>query len=518
MQIRWPDVGRRLAIVLATLVVATLVVAVLEDGLGVPTAASVYLVAVAVSALVAGRPAAVVAAVGSFIGYDVFFIEPRYTLTVNDPTEWLNLLVLLFVGLLVGQLAALQRERTETAEAREREALALFSVSRELATRSSTLAALPMMLDVLRRETSADRLWVALDEAPGMTRVVADTDPTRPRPEPRSHVRLQRMPGDEPARWVAIHTGVRAGTPRPGPRDGSVAHRVAIEAGGRTLGSIWTMVPRSAGTPGPTATRLLAAAADQVGQALEQDRLANESRDAEIARESDRLKSALLESVSHDLRTPLASIRAAAGTLMDPTVALDEAERHESAELIDAEADHLNRLVTNLLDLSRIEAGSIRAQREVLDLADPTERAVARARTRLGGRPVTIAVDGVAPVRADPVFLDQILSNLLENVARYADPEARVRIAASGSGDDVRISVEDSGPGVPDASLRRLFDKFYRVPGRAGGSRSGTGVGLAVVRGLAEAMGGRVSARRSELGGLAVDLTLPAVAAEQVPS
>jgi two-component system sensor histidine kinase KdpD len=317
------------------------------------------------------------------------------------------------------------------------------------------------------------------------------------------------MPGDEPAEWVAIHTGRRAHDRRGAPTE---AFRVGIQAGGRTLGSLWALRRRSDGPPGRTETRLLAAVADQVGQALEQDRLAAAARDADIARESDALKSALLESVSHDLRTPLASIRAAAGSLLDEEVDLGIEDRRAAAEMIDREADHLNRVVTNLLDLSRVEAGALRVERDVYDLADLLEPTLDRARRRLARHDLEVALDGVPPVEVDAVLVDQVLANLLENAAKYTPPGTLVRVAAHElTGEQlVRITVEDAGPGAPDAALPHLFEKFYRVPGRSAGSRSGTGVGLAVVRGLTEALGGRVVARRSELGGLAVDVDVPA--------
>ena len=407
-------------------------------------------------------------------------------------------------------MAALLRIREETAVAREREARTLFSVSRELATRPSTLDVLPRIVEIVRREAALDRAWIALDEGGPRRRAVADTDAGASIPEPPGHRVLRRRPGDEPAEWVAVHTGKRSSDRR---RVADARHSAsAIEAGGRTLGAIWALRRRSDGPPDPTETRLLAAVADQVGQALEQDRLAAAARDADIARESDALKSALLESVSHDLRTPLASIRAAAGSLVDDQVDLGPDDRRATAEMIDREADHLNRIVTNLLDLSRVEAGALRVERDVYDLAGPPGADGGPRPTALAGHTWRWHLGNVPPVDVDAVLLDQVVANLLENAAKYTPAGTRVRIAAQTLPGEawVRLTVEDAGPGAPDASLPHLFEKFYRVPGRSAGSRSGTGVGLAVVRGLTEALGGRVAARRSELGGLAIDVDLPA--------
>jgi two-component system sensor histidine kinase KdpD len=171
-------------------------------------------------------------------------------------------------------------------------------------------------------------------------------------------------------------------------------------------------------------------------------------------------------------------------------------------------------LVTNLLDLRRIEAGALRAERDAFELDDLVDRTLQRFRPRLGERPLGVDLEA-GPVEADPVFLDEVLTNGLENTLKYTPAGTRLRLSARDLPvrSMVRLTLEDAGPGVPDDALPRIFDKFYRVPGAGGGSRAGTGIGLAVVRGLVEAMGGQVAARRSALGGLAIDVDLPAAPA-----
>jgi two-component system, OmpR family, sensor histidine kinase KdpD len=502
------DLARLVAVAVPSLAGATLAVAALQ-GAGVPNASAVYLAAVVATAFVAGTWGAIVAAVASFLLYDFLFVLPLYTFTVNDPGEWLNLVLLLFIGIVVGQLVAIQRSRTEVARAREREALALFRISRELAIRESTPAVLPKIATILRQETAMERIWLTLGPDDARERIAADTGPDQHPAIPGLHHVLQRTPDDTPARWSRVH---QPGQARAGQTGGREAYRVRIEAGARQFGSIWALRDRRDGEPDRTETRLLSAAADQIGQALAQDRLAAESQAAEIARQSDALKSALLQSVSHDLRTPLATIRAAAGTLR-PGSGLSAEDQQDSADAIDREVEYLNRLVTNLLDLSRIEAGALRAERDVYELDDLVGQTVDRLRSRLGDRPLEVALD-TPPVEVDPVFLDEALTNALENAIKYTPAGTTVRIVAKPIPGEslIRLTVEDAGPGVPDKDLSKIFDKFYRVPGVAGGSRSGTGIGLAVVRGLVEAMGGGVAARRSELGGLAIDIDLPMAA------
>jgi two-component system sensor histidine kinase KdpD len=500
--------GVRIAIGALAVVVATVAVSFVEGVSDVSNASSIYLVAVVLTAIVAGTAGAVVAAVASIATYDFLFTNPRHTLIVADPGELLSLVVLLFVGVTVGQLAALQRNRAEVALAREREARALFQVTRALATRGSTDEVLPVIATALVVDAGMDRVWFALGPDDPRERVVASSGEGAVSPRPAVYAILHRSPGSEPAKW----TLVREPTAR---RASGVAdertYRVRIEAGGGLLGSIWATRARDDGEPDRTATRLLAVAADQIGQALAQDRLALEARLAEIATQSDALKSALLESVSHDLRTPLASIRASAGTLMDPDVVVTWDEVRSSAASIDREADRLNTLVANLLDLGRIEGGALRAARDALDLEDLVLRAVGLVEPRLAGRQIAVEIRGAPVILGDPVLLEESLLNILDNAIRHTPSDTRMRISwhERPENDLVRLTIEDSGPGVPDAALDRLFEKFYRLPSAAAGSRGGTGIGLAVVRGLIEAMAGRVTARASDLGGLAIEVDLP---------
>lgn len=500
------------AAVTATLAVATLAVSALEATLSVPDASAAFLLAVVAVAVGFGTTPAVLTAIGAFVTYDFLFTEPRYSLTVHNPAEWLTLLLLLVVGTVVGRLAGGQRERALDALAREREARALFKVSFSLATRGETTDALASIVEMLRVETRMSRVWMVVGEA-----VAADTAPpgTPAVVTPAVHVVLRRRPGDAPAEWVRVHS------PSPGQRSERVpsdaAYRVSITAEDRVLGALWGSRAKRLGDPEPGETRVLAAAADQVAGALERDRLIRDATFAEISRRSEALKSALLDSVSHDLRTPLAAIRAAAGTLMDPAVEWPDEQRHLIAASIDREADWLNRLVTNLLDMSRIEAGELRPNASVFEVSDLIDQAVQRFETAKAARPFSIDLPAdLPPVLVDEVFMGQALANALDNAAKYAGPADPIAMSARSLGDAVRITVEDGGPGVPAGALPRLFEKFYRVPRQGEGSRRGTGIGLSIVRGLVDAMGGRVAARPSSLGGLAIDLDLP-IAQEGTP-
>ena len=399
-------------------------IAVLEHSVGVINASSVYLAAIVATAVFAGTWAAIAAATAAFLLYDYLFVQPVFTFTVANPGEWLNLVLLLFVGIVVGQLAALQRARADDARTREREARALFEVSRALATRTSTADVLPAIAGILQREAGMARAWIALGSDDARERVAADTG-GEPIPNPVIYQALRRTPGNAPAVWTRVHI---PGPARSRQQSGPERFRVRIDAAGSPLGSVWAIRARDRGQPHPSETRLLSAAADQIGQALAHDRFAADAQAAEIARQSDALKSALLQSVSHDLRTPLATIRAAAGTLR-PGSGLSEKDQQESADAIDREVEYLNRLVTNLLDLSRIEAGALRADSDAFEIDDLVGQTLDRLRPRLAGRPVEVALDA-PPIEVDAVFLDEAVTNILDNAIKYAPPTARIRVSA----------------------------------------------------------------------------------------
>lgn len=496
-------------VVLGLLTASTVIVAVLEGPLGLADASSAYLPAIVVVAALLGTLPAVASSVVAFLLYDFFFVAPTLTFAVAAPAEWLSLLLFLLVAIVVGRLIALLADREREATQRAREARVLFAISLDLATARTVTAAIGLVVERLRDETRMNRVWCGLGPSVLDERVVADTARGARRPPLSPRFVLHRDTAGAPSGWVRVREPVAAGKRLD---ELEAVFRVPLVSSATTLGSIWASRPRRLEPPTEETTRLLVAAADQIAQAVERDRLASDATAAEVARQSDALKSALLDSVSHDLRTPLSAIRVAAGHLADPDVETSPEAIRASARTVETEATRLDRLVANLLDLSRIEGGALRPVVEPYELADLVEQVTDRLASTLARDAVQLEVPpDLRPVLVDPLFVDQILTNLLENAAGHAGSDRVVRVSAAPTpdGDRVELVVEDSGPGVPTRELPHLFEKFYRGSTRGPAAR-GMGIGLAVVRGLAEAMGGRVEARRSALGGLAIAVALPA--------
>jgi len=519
---------RPIAISGATLAAATVAIAVLQAVARIPAAAPVYLLPVLAVGVACGTVSAVATAVISFLLYDFLFTQPVYALTVRDPNEWLDLLLYLAVAVAIGRLAALQAERATEASLRAREAQALFRISRALSTSGSLSQAARLVLAELAASTTTDRIWVGLGSTAPAEQTLADTasgetasrdtasrdDGAPPQPVATWVVVLQRTPDDEPAHWTRTHVGSRARMPTG--QGESAIHRIRIEVPGEVLGSLWIVRGPTDGDPDRVETRILSAAADQLGQAVRRDQLARDALEAEVVRRSDGLKTALLDSVSHDLRTPLATIRAAAGSLLDPAIRWSESERREALGSIDLEAERMNRLVRNLLDLSRIEGDALRPELEPHDVDELVDRVVRRIAT---GKKVRVDLPpDLPPILVDDTYLDEVVTNLVENAVRHGGPTIRVGALESRDGGVVVITVEDDGEGVPDADLGHLFEKFYRVSRRGEGSRRGMGIGLTVANGLTLAMGGTLAAGRSPLGGLALHLRLPSVAIPPEPA
>jgi two-component system sensor histidine kinase KdpD len=503
----------RYLVALVPVALATVGVAVLGV-LELANASMLYLAAVLVVALFLGRGPAIAASIAAFLTFNFFFTEPRLTFSVADPDEILALVVFLLVAIVTGQLAAGQKIRAEEAESREREARLLHDVSTILAGQRLR-PALELVAARLRVELHAEAVAIELRDAlTGLPRTVVG-DATAVQAAQAATASVQVLGAGTPAGQEAARPGrwLRVAPPR-GVRPAVEAEardviRVPIRSSASDpIGDLILTTGRGARSlPAPDA-RVLATAASQLALAIEQDRLREEATDAELLRRTDELRSALIDAIAHDLRTPLASIIASAGSLRQADVTWTEAERRDFLEAIEDEAERLNRIVGNLLDLSRIQGGSLVPSRDWHDIGLVIRDSVARLRPVIGSQRVEIDLPpDLGPAFVDPVEIDQVIANLVENAAKYAPDGGVIRVAARGDLGELRVSVDDEGPGIPPAILPHLFEPFYRAPGTS--RIPGSGLGLAVARGLVEAHGGHIWAENRPGGGARFTFAIP---------
>jgi two-component system sensor histidine kinase KdpD len=478
----------------------------------VANSSMLYLIVVLLAATRLGSGPAIFASIVAFLTFDWFFVPPEHTFTVADPGEWVSLLLFLVTAVITGELAADQRRRAYEAEQREREAILLFDVLRLLGA-PGVDAALAAAAERIRAELALSAVGIQLTIEGRPRSVAIGDDDGRGLLRPLHAASGEILAGGRapsalergrPGHWLRVVPPARAG-------EGGIAarrrHILPIRVGDRTVGQLVVVRRRGTRPLGERDSRFLGVVATQLASLAERAELQRDSTEAEVLRQANELKTALLNAVSHDMRTPLASIKASAGSLRQRDVTWTDADRDEFAQAIEQQADRLDRIVANLLDLSRMEAGALRPQRALHDVGALVEDVLERLREQTAQHPILVSIDpDLPPVSLDYVEIDQVLSNLVENAAKYAPAGTPIDVTARRVGGDVEVEVADRGPGVPADAAPRLFEPFFRV--RRGGP-TGLGLGLAVAKGLVEAHGGRISVRDREGGGARFAFTLP---------
>jgi two-component system, OmpR family, sensor histidine kinase KdpD len=454
--------------------------------------------AVLASAIAWGLWPSLFACLLSVLTFNFFFIPPLYTFTIADPENIVALFFFLLVALIVSNLTAATRAQIVSARARAKTTAELYAFSRKLAgigiLDDLLWAAVYQVSSMLRVRTVA-----LLPQEPGRRLDMASAYPPEDRLESADMAAAQWC-------WEHNHPTGRGSDTLPGGK----WLFLPLHTGSGPVGVIG--IERDA--PGPLLTpderRLLDALADQAAVAIERISLVRGLAEARVQAESDRLRAALLTSISHDLRTPLATILGTVSSLRSYADKYDAADRDELLATLESEAERLNRFVGNLLDMTRLEAGMIEIKLDLADVAEIVGAALERAGNVLARHRVEVAIAPDLPMlRLDQILFEQVLFNLLDNAAKYAPPGSRIDLHARRDGETVKIEVIDEGPGIPSEDLERVFDKFYRVQAQDR-RRAGTGLGLAICRGFIEAQGGRIEARnRPDRSGAILTIRLP---------
>ncbi len=456
----------------------------------------VYLLGVAFVAARSGRWPSIAAAVLAVAAFDVFFTQPYYTVVVHDAEYFITFSVMLVIGLLISTLTGRIRQQADLSRANAERTEALYRLAR-------TLSAL----------TGRDRI-VAQSERSLAETFVTDAVVFLPEDGSLQPIVDHRISWAADASEVAVAQWVLDRGRTAGRGTDTLPSAKALNIPLATANGIVGVLAVRHNDPDrllmPETRRLLEASAAQVALALERDRLVEQAQTARVDAEAERLRGTLLSAVSHDLRTPLASIAGAASSLLEGSDRFDETTRRELLETIADEADRLTRLVENLLRLTQLTASKMEPEADWHPIDDVIGSALGRVSRLLGDRKVDVEVPSDLPlVRLDPVLVEQALVNLLENAVRYAPPDGPIAIRAFRDGGEVAIEVADCGPGLFPGDEQRVFESFYR--GRTARSdRRGAGLGLAIVRAVAQSHGGKATARNRADGGAIFTLSFPA--------
>jgi two-component system, OmpR family, sensor histidine kinase KdpD len=455
----------------------------------------IYLLGATIAALRLGQGPAILAAIVNVVAFDFFFVPPRYSFAVSDFQYVVTFGVMLAVALTIATLMANVRAQTRVAGARERRTWLLYAMSRELAA-TRTLENLARVAIKHVAETFASRVVVLVPESRGRLRY----PPGPPGPDALKGADLSI------AQWVFDHSapaGLGTDTLPAAP-----AQYLPLVGGQRTLGVLGVEPTQRRRLLLPEQRHLLETFAGQIALALERAELAEEAEHSRVNAETESLRNTLLASISHDLRAPLAVIASAGSALNDPSIVSDGEARAALTAQIENKANEMSEIISNVLELVRLESGQVALRRDWLNLRDLVNSALARLGRRLETHPVELQLpDGLPAVHADGALVVQVFANLLENVARHTPPGTHATIVGLVEDEFIRVLVDDDGPGFPPGDPEQLFAKFHR--GRDESNMGGAGLGLSICRAIVNAHGGAIHALQRPGGGARFSFTLP---------
>ncbi len=483
---------------LAALIVVALITLVLGRSLHVTNAATVsttYLLVVLLVAATSRQRVAVATSVAAMLALNFFFLPPVGAFTIADPHTWVALGAFLVVSLVASNLSAVAHDRTEEALARRNELARLFDLSRDVLMMTESREALAMLARTIARRFDLDFVAVAVPRDDGWDIHAAGARTIQVDTRQLSSAYAAACTSLEFDAYARTYAGHRTTTV-----DGHVVRLVPLRVGTKPIGVLAT-----AGRPVEPGT--LDTLAGVVAIAIERAELLEERKTGELTRQSEQLKTALLASLSHDLRTPLTAIRIAASNMKSSDLPRDELL--EQSDLILTEVERLTRLFQNLLEMARIDAGGIATDSRWTHPSEIVAAARDQVEQALQEHKLQVVIEPDVPVRLDPRLTATALGHLLENAAQYSPAGSVVNVAARVGPDGLVVQVRDHGPGVAPADLPHLFERFYR--GAAAKTRtSGTGMGLWIVRGLLAVENGHVWAENCADGGAQFTLALPA--------
>lgn len=508
---------QQLLLAVVTAVACTLICWPLAGFFPLAELVMVYLLGLIFASIQLGPMASAVAAVLCAACFDFFYVIPQFNFVPSDLKHLATVVGLLAVGLVISSLTTRLRHQVELARWENSRIAALFALSRELARTPATDALADVAVRHVHEFFGLPAFLYLRNSAGGQFLVAsAGLGAVDPRDLDGLATAVERAGQDGGSVSVPFHGEAVRGEAAVGRPAGVLSEAIWAPLRGvrGLIGSLGIIIaPNAAGKSRRTAEQLDLFAA-QITPSIERARLESEAEEARVHAETERLRSALLSSVSHDLRTPLGAITGVSSALLEDELLLESPEGRDLLTTINEEANRLNRLVGNLLDMTRLEAGAVEPKREWQPVEEVIGSLLTRWAPQLEHRSVQVDLDqGLPLIQIDGVLMEQALANILDNACRYTAATDTIEVRASAGPGRVLISIGDRGPGLPLGDESRIFEKFYRgLEARSG--RPGVGLGLAVARGIVEAHGGRIWAENRDGGGSFFHVELPV---EQAP-
>jgi two-component system sensor histidine kinase KdpD len=455
-----------------------------------------YLIGVTVTAITFGLVPSIITSLFSVLAFDFFLVPPYYTFTVADTQYVVTFVALFVVGVVISYLTARIRQQTEVSIKREHETATLYSLSRSLTISTGLEKTLQTILQGAR-ETFGRDIVILLPDGEKLKPYAESPDYVVS--EKEVEVACQSFQNQTMAEQMI---------------------KILSETGATCIplktsrGLVGTLVFKALKTPKPwnqEQMQFMEVFADLAALVIEHNQLVEDARNTQILEATEKLQAALLSSISHDLRTPLVSVIGVLSSLQEESINLNEAAKSKLIQVAREQAEYLNHIITNLLDVSRIEAGVVKISRQFSDVQDLVGAALEQMSGRIRSRPVTVEIPIELPfISVDFGLIVQTFVNILDNALKYSPTDSPIEIKAWQIGNEVNIEIADRGVGIPPADISHVFDKFYRL--QRPNNIPGTGLGLYICKNIIEAHGGKIVARNRPGGGTIISITLPITA------
>ncbi|MBF0554367.1 MAG: sensor histidine kinase KdpD, partial [Nitrospirae bacterium] len=493
---------RDITLSVITVAICTAVAQLMDRYVALADIAMVYLLGVVFTATRAGKMASFLTALFGVLAFDFFFVPPRYSFEVGSPAYLVTFAVMFSIALIISRLTSRVKAQADVARQRQQTTASLYNLSRKLVNEQDINHVCALVINHVT-EVLSSRAVVLLPEEPEEPEKLGKLGRLELKGTTSDSFALDQKEYGV-AKWCFDHKQ-RAGFSTD-TLSGAKAMYLPLVASAKAVGVIGVLIEPGQEYFDQGQIHILESFANQTAVTLERIILSNEAQQALLKAETETLRNTLLSSISHDLRTPLAAITGSASTLLEKDMAFDSNEKHELLLTIYEEAEHLNQIIRNILNMTRIEAGGIAVKKQWQFIEEIVGGALNRLSEKIGDKPVDVDFPEDLPMLFfDPLLIEQVLMNVLDNAIKYTPHDTPIELSAALKDSNVVVEVKDRGPGVAAGEEERIFDKFVRSSSKGGG----IGLGLTICRAVITAHGGQITAQNRQGGGAVFSFSLP---------